>query len=348
LDTGALGERGRFAAMLAQASRRANSPNLNVTKFQTSVGGNSPQGELSLEERLRNIRKDAPRDAPTSWQSGFKETKLKEKISRFQEIKQETTDRSSARATESVKHAQQSSQRVDHEDELRKQRRAQEDAEWERKRNALKSHLNQTQQQQKAEREQKNKLWEAHQQDLDHRLRSERDRIHQEAERAESKLREQHEVKEQKRLREEARRDAENRQRKAQADAELNQRKQREEQWKHVDNKEMEDKKARIQATLSQYRTTVKQNREVSLDELWAQLEQKAKQGKITMSDIPFPSEKTVRIQIRDKKAFQTNALRWHPDKFIQKFGTLLGDSEREEVLKQVTEVFQVIQKCSK
>ena len=24
--------------------------------------------------------------------------------------------------------------------------------------------------------------------------------------------------------------------------------------------------------------------------------------------------------------------LRWHPDKFIQKFGTLLGDSEREEV----------------
>ena len=52
--------------------------------------------------------------------------------------------------------------------------------------------------------------------------------------------------------------------------------------------------------------------------------------------------------QIRDKKAYQTNALRWHPDKFLQRFGSKIKDQERDEVLKQVTEVFQALQKMKK
>ena len=41
--------------------------------------------------------------------------------------------------------------------------------------------------------------------------------------------------------------------------------------------------------------------------------------------------------------AYRAASLRWHPDKFVQSFGAQLVPSEREAVLKRVTEVSQAI-----
>jgi len=44
-----------------------------------------------------------------------------------------------------------------------------------------------------------------------------------------------------------------------------------------------------------------------------------------------------------DKKSFQKLAMRWHPDKFMQKFGQRLAEKDKEKILLKVKEVFQLI-----
>lgn len=85
------------------------------------------------------------------------------------------------------------------------------------------------------------------------------------------------------------------------------------------------------------------------LESKWTQLEETAKsQRKIGLRDVSFPLLSMLRQQVYDKKVYQTQVLRWHPDKFLQRFGTCLQESERDEVVKRVTEVFQILQKLRK
>jgi len=80
----------------------------------------------------------------------------------------------------------------------------------------------------------------------------------------------------------------------------------------------------------------------------WEQFKDAAVADKesISIGDIPFPSKesllvKSLQTPVRRKKAFQKMAMRWHPDKFIQKFGKKLDDSS--EAKERVTAVFQDI-----
>ena len=63
----------------------------------------------------------------------------------------------------------------------------------------------------------------------------------------------------------------------------------------------------------------------------------------ITMRDIPFPDANSKRYSNCDKKVFQKLAMRWHPDKFLQRFGNRLGDRDKDRVMLKVKEVFQAI-----
>ena len=44
-----------------------------------------------------------------------------------------------------------------------------------------------------------------------------------------------------------------------------------------------------------------------------------------------------------DKKNFQKLAMRWHPDKFLQRYGNRLAAEDKERILVKVKEVFQAI-----
>ena len=44
------------------------------------------------------------------------------------------------------------------------------------------------------------------------------------------------------------------------------------------------------------------------------------------------------------KKAWQRLMMRWHPDKFNQKFGARLHENEKDKILERVKEVSQNVQ----
>ena len=73
----------------------------------------------------------------------------------------------------------------------------------------------------------------------------------------------------------------------------------------------------------------------------------------ISMKDIPFPKDvKFVwrhQLNTDEKKAgFKQLAMRWHPDKFIQKFGNHLKEKERDEIMLRVNDVFRCVQQAFK
>lgn len=182
------------------------------------------------------------------------------------------------------------------------------------------------------------------------RRSAERHRIKKEHEGAESELRKKQAEREQQRLRQEQDRATEARHRKMNQDAENEERASRERRFQEDQAREATEHAKKIHETLSSYRSSLKTTAvyEAKLDEEWATMEAQAKKGSLSLKDIPFPVESLLRRQLRDKKSFQTNALRWHPDKFTQKFGTALKEDEKEEVIKNVTEVFQIIQRLRK
>jgi len=193
-------------------------------------------------------------------------------------------------------------------------------------------------------------MWDQHQRELDLKLQRERERIKKEHEGSEQELRMKHAEREQQRLRQEAVRATEARHRKMNQDAEKEERTARERRFQEEQAREASAQARKVHETLSSYRSSLKTTaaNEAKLDEEWALIENKSKSGSLALKDIPFPPESMLRRQLRDKKSFQTNALRWHPDKFTQKYGGILLDSEKEEVLKNVTEVFQIIQRLRK
>ncbi|KAK3279792.1 hypothetical protein CYMTET_12344 [Cymbomonas tetramitiformis] len=77
--------------------------------------------------------------------------------------------------------------------------------------------------------------------------------------------------------------------------------------------------------------------------------------GAITYNDVPWiASEEAssddlsqvvlVGVGKEDtKKALRAEVLRWHPDKFLQKLGSRLPESERERILQRVNQVSSML-----
>lgn len=76
-------------------------------------------------------------------------------------------------------------------------------------------------------------------------------------------------------------------------------------------------------------------------DEQWAKFD--AKTGTISMKDIPFPNKRTLARDAKNKEQYKKLAMRWHPDKFQQKYGARLAASEKEKITARVVETFQII-----
>ena len=87
----------------------------------------------------------------------------------------------------------------------------------------------------------------------------------------------------------------------------------------------------------------------------WAGFEADVEGGlivEIRLSDIPFPPKDNPLLlpkrgedatSAERKQAFRAASLRWHPDKFVQRFGDALHDGDREEILERVTATFQLV-----
>ena len=78
-------------------------------------------------------------------------------------------------------------------------------------------------------------------------------------------------------------------------------------------------------------------------DKAWELFEAKhgdrSKKTTIRLSDVPLPQASGC----LDNEIFKRWALRWHPDKFIQRYGTKLAGNEKQEIEDAVKGVFQEI-----
>jgi len=68
-----------------------------------------------------------------------------------------------------------------------------------------------------------------------------------------------------------------------------------------------------------------------------------AKKKTITVEDIPFPKG-LHSDEVYENKVIKKLMMRWHPDKFQQKFGKIVEESERFLIKGRVKEVFQTLQ----
>lgn len=89
---------------------------------------------------------------------------------------------------------------------------------------------------------------------------------------------------------------------------------------------------------------------EVTAQQQWEQFVTESRaRGRIHIADIPFPTELELELETKssrfNERLFKQLALRWHPDKFNQKFGAQLAAHECELILTRVKEVFQWIQR---
>lgn len=75
-------------------------------------------------------------------------------------------------------------------------------------------------------------------------------------------------------------------------------------------------------------------------EKAWAAFEEKSQDGQIGMGDVPFPDGAMFRVGNKD---FKKLAMRWHPDKFLQKFGSKLRPDQKEEIIEKVKATFQKV-----
>jgi len=77
----------------------------------------------------------------------------------------------------------------------------------------------------------------------------------------------------------------------------------------------------------------------------WQEFEERAQQGNVRLQDLPIPAHCRA-ISTRD---FKEMALRFHPDKFMQRFGCQLCEEETEAILEAVVAIFQEVNnaRCS-
>jgi hypothetical protein len=86
-------------------------------------------------------------------------------------------------------------------------------------------------------------------------------------------------------------------------------------------------------------------------DAAWERFVGSGSDSPISVVDVPWPTLQAGALGLdpatasaaERKQAFRAKSLRWHPDKFVQVFGSRLDPEEREAILRRVTEVSQEI-----
>ena len=86
-------------------------------------------------------------------------------------------------------------------------------------------------------------------------------------------------------------------------------------------------------------------------DAAWERFIGSGSESPISVTDVPWPTLQAGALGLdpatasaaERKQAFRAKSLRWHPDKFVQVFGSRLDPEEREAILRRVTEVSQEI-----
>ena len=63
----------------------------------------------------------------------------------------------------------------------------------------------------------------------------------------------------------------------------------------------------------------------------------------IRIEDVPFPDRSTLVLEARRKDDYKKLALRWHPDKWSQRYGAQLCKADEANIMDRVKETFQTI-----
>ena len=99
--------------------------------------------------------------------------------------------------------------------------------------------------------------------------------------------------------------------------------------------------------------------RKVKYENEYKTLFERKDKGDLGYSDIPWPggdkSEDDIMILMQGlqkdssdyKKYLREQKIRWHPDKFLQRFGTHLLAADKERIMSRVTELSQKLNKLS-
>ena len=124
-----------------------------------------------------------------------------------------------------------------------------------------------------------------------------------------------------------------------------------------VQDEKQAKRNAEAEEEAAQRRRDAQAAREAELEEAkacekgWDAFAQLGDDAVIRMRDVPWPVLDAASLGLdprlydkaQRKAAFRQASLRWHPDKFLQSFGSRLVEEEREAILQRVTEVAQAI-----
>lgn len=269
---------------------------------------------------------------------------MKEKISGFDQQRKDLETRVKKRGEDLEKRAAERARAEPLKKAEISNRREKEDREWSQKRSMLDDMIKSRQVDNKKASEERDRVWFERQADLDWQLKDQRrkaadEQEHQEGLRADELRAQQEKLSAEARQR----RDDQNKQRQARSAA--NNKSQEKARVRAEDNEQraahlqklLEDLQARHSSTIYQ--------KETSLDDDWKKLEGVAAGDQtVGLSDVPFPRATQLRRVQNDKKALQIQILRWHPDKFFQKLGHRLRETEKDAILERVKETFQLVQ----
>jgi len=78
-------------------------------------------------------------------------------------------------------------------------------------------------------------------------------------------------------------------------------------------------------------------------DERWALFEEQVQAQGFSVGDIPVPAESVLSCDGAEDRGdrFKVLARRWHPDKFSNKFRTIMADGEEDAIMAEVQNTFQ-------
>jgi len=75
---------------------------------------------------------------------------------------------------------------------------------------------------------------------------------------------------------------------------------------------------------------------------MWEAFEKAVETKKrIAVTDLPVPHTRS--FTGVSKEEFKELAKRWHPDKFVQRYGDKIAEDEAQKVLEAVKEIFQAL-----
>lgn len=79
----------------------------------------------------------------------------------------------------------------------------------------------------------------------------------------------------------------------------------------------------------------------LQLEKKWEAFERQT--GMIRLEDVPFPREQNLRRAAADKAEYKKLVLRWHPDKWLQRYQQRIPKSQEAMLMERVTQTFQLL-----